>query len=181
MYEGVLRMILVIWIKPAKDGSETRAPVPMWIMRKTLPGQPSHPLCAHAALARLIRSRRPLALVAAWPETPLFAGARGLPVHTAYVRELVRLVARLLGLPPMLFGGSSARIGGATDLYYVYGADGARLIRERGRWHTDIAFIYQRANVSSHLSASASMVDATGLDLESFALGWSMRPYAQSA
>ena len=152
----------------------------MWIMRMTLPGQPSHPLCAYAALARLIRARRLVVPAADWPSAPLFAGANGRAIHTGYVRELVRLAARLLGLPPLLFGGSSPRIGGATDLYFVYGADGARLIQERGRWHSDVAFIYQRASASRHLSASASMVEAQGIDLESFALGWSLKPYAQA-
>ena len=112
---------------------------------------------------------------------PLFAEPSGKAVTTAYARELIRGMAGLIGLPRGLFGSSSLRIGGATDLHDLFGADGERLIRERGRWHSDVATAYQRTSASLHLMASTVIADAAGVDLESFTLGWRMDYWAQPA
>ena len=47
------------------------------------------------------------------------------------------------------------------------------MIKQRGRWNSDIADIYQRALVGDQIAGSVAMGDAVGADLESLLLGWS--------
>ena len=47
-----------------------------------------------------------------------------------------------------------------------------RLLRQRGRWIPDAAFLYERALVSDHLSLSAEMADVQGCELEAMCAGW---------
>ena len=47
-----------------------------------------------------------------------------------------------------------------------------RIIKQRGRWQSDIAFLYQRALAETHLRGSAAVADADHADLESLCLGW---------
>ena len=47
------------------------------------------------------------------------------------------------------------------------------MIKQRGRWHSDIAEIYQRTLLSEQVRGSAAMADARGADLESLLHGWS--------
>ena len=51
-------------------------------------------------------------------------------------------------------------------------ADATRLIKQRGRWCSDIQAIYERALASEHLSGSAAVGDTGGADLESLCPGW---------
>ena len=87
-------------------------------------------------------------------------------------RELARSFAAALSLPTSEFGGKSFRIGGATDWRDVFGADAERIIVQRGRWHSDIGLIYQRALAESHLRGSADVGNAAHSDLESLCRGW---------
>ena len=62
---------------------------------------------------------------------------------------------------------------GHSERRDIFGEDYApQLIRERGRWASDVALIYQRALARGHLSGSARVGDAVGLDLESLCAGW---------
>ena len=171
--EGVTHAAAVVWLMSIKDGARRQKPMPMLLLKR------GDSLCAYTALLRLLHTRRARTPPAEWHLAPLFAAADGTAIDTAYVRDLVRDMAAALGLPRGLFGSTSLRIGGATDLYDLYHAGGERLIKERGRWRSDIAEIYQRASASLHLHASATMADAAGLDLESFALGWRRDHWAQ--
>eukprot|EP00965_Chrysotila_dentata_P258064 6213086-Pleurochrysis_carterae.AAC.2 len=81
-------------------------------------------------------------------------------------------MAAVIGLDPEGFGGKCWRIGGATDLHAVLGEQDAKAIVQRGRWHTDIAQIYQRALADTQLQASAGMGDAGGADMEALFAGW---------
>jgi hypothetical protein len=81
-------------------------------------------------------------------------------------------MAVALGLDPTEFGGKSFRIGGATDWRQKLGPDAERLIKQRGRWKSDIALCYQRALVGQHLDASVAVGDADGADLEGVCPGW---------
>ena len=68
--------------------------------------------------------------------------------------------------------------GGATDFRELYdnsaqGLDEARrVLKKRGRWLSDIAFIYARASLDTSLEASARLADVTGRDVESAFSGW---------
>eukprot|EP00965_Chrysotila_dentata_P062647 2075928-Pleurochrysis_carterae.AAC.1 len=52
------------------------------------------------------------------------------------------------------------------------GEDGRALIKQRGRWQSDVASVYQRAIVDKQLRASAEMGEASGVELEAIAAGW---------
>eukprot|EP00965_Chrysotila_dentata_P067190 2223961-Pleurochrysis_carterae.AAC.1 len=106
--------------------------------------------------------------------TPLFTGPDGVtPWTTGDSRRVAKAMATVIGLDPENFGGKCWRIGGgATDLHAVLGEQGAKAIVQRGRWHTDIAQIYQRALADTQLQASAGMGDAGGADMEALFSGW---------
>ena len=105
---------------------------------------------------------------------PLFVRARGGAWRTADTRDLARELAELLGLDPADFGAKSFRIGGATDWRAVFGARAAEaLIRQRGRWCSDVAAVYQRALAEEHMSGSVAVGDADGAELETLCRGWS--------
>ena len=107
-------------------------------------------------------------------DLPLFVGPRGKPWGTADTRRLARRIASTLdGLDEALFGAKSFRIGGATDYRAVYGPEAAeRMIRQRGRWWSDIHALYQRALATEHLQGSAAIGDARGAELEALCKGW---------
>ena len=87
-------------------------------------------------------------------------------------KSLACNMASALGLDPKQFGGKSFRVGGATDIRDRLGASAINTIKQRGRWWSDIAFIYQRALVSEHLQLSADMAEAASRDLEALCGGW---------
>ena len=104
---------------------------------------------------------------------PLFVNSRGGAWTTADTRRLARKYAAKLGLEANLFGAKSFRIGGATDYRAVYGPEAAeRMVRQRGRWWSDIHELYQRALEAEHLSGSAAIGDARGAELEALCKGW---------
>jgi len=71
------------------------------------------------------------------------------------------------------FGAKSFRIGGATDYRAVYGPAAAeRMIRQRGRWWSDVHTLYERALAEEHLQGSAAVGDAVGAELEALCEGW---------
>eukprot|EP00965_Chrysotila_dentata_P128403 4245733-Pleurochrysis_carterae.AAC.1 len=47
------------------------------------------------------------------------------------------------------------------------------VVKQRGRWASDVAEVYQRALVDVQLDASAGMADSRGVDLEAMIDGWS--------
>ena len=62
--------------------------------------------------------------------------------------------------------------GGTTDIAAIMGDQGRALLKERGRWASDTAYVYARALASSHLTASARVGDADGRELEAMLAGW---------
>ena len=68
---------------------------------------------------------------------------------------------------------SASELGGATDWSAVLGESKAeRIIRQRGRWDSDIHKIYERAVAAEHLSGSALVGSASGAELEALCAGW---------
>ena len=49
---------------------------------------------------------------------------------------------------------------------------GAVVTKRRGRWDSDIFFIYQRNDASDQLAASAIMIDASGRAVEDLIPQW---------
>eukprot|EP00965_Chrysotila_dentata_P065606 2173898-Pleurochrysis_carterae.AAC.2 len=74
---------------------------------------------------------------------------------------------------PEDFGAKCWRIGGATDLRDVLGDGSRAMIKQRGRWASDVAEVYQRALVNGQLDASARVTSARGVDMEAIVEGWS--------
>ena len=66
-------------------------------------------------------------------------------------------------------------IGGATDWRAERGEAGAQLVKQRGRWASDVASIYQRPLLADELAASATVGDARGSDLEQICLSFAQR------
>ena len=64
------------------------------------------------------------------------------------------------------------RIGGATDIYEVYGLEGKEILERRGRWGKDIAYIYARISATRLFEASSDMTNAGGHALESLVPAW---------
>ena len=55
----------------------------------------------------------------------------------------------------------------------MFGAAAAEaLVRQRGRWASDVATVYQRALADEHLGGSAAVGDADGAELEALCRGW---------
>lgn len=52
------------------------------------------------------------------------------------------------------------RIAGATDLREKHGVGGSDIIQARGRWGSDIHFIYERVTAVEMLDASRTMGEA---------------------
>ena len=192
LYQGWNRRTATLLVMSLKDVNRQLQPVPLVLMQRALAHhhtrqhggtQPSyaHDLaCAYSAIRSLWAWRISVVPPERRGQQPLFAlppqTGNDKPVDTSFVRETVRLACDLLGLPRGLYGGSSLRIGGATDLYDMYGVAGMRLIKERGRWQSDVAQIYSRASATAHARISTDVIDAEGVDLEAFAGSWWAQP-----
>ena len=89
------------------------------------------------------------------------------------VEEGVDLEA-MLGIEPDETGGVAFRIGGATDVRQKEGIEaGKELLKERGRWASDIGWIYQRGDVGAQLGLSIRMTEGGGVATETLLPGWS--------
>lgn len=172
--------VAVADVHPAKDPKFSRQRVPLLIRRRSDAHRDACPpligsCCAWEA-ARVLWADR-VSTVAAHElvAAPFFASADGRPVSTSVVKAFVREAAAAVGEPPHEFDAHSLRVGGATDLYYLFGAGEAeRLIQKRGRWLTDIHQIYSRLSASAEMHDYAAMADARGVDMESFRRGYVM-------
>ena len=153
----------------------------MPIRRRSADPDVRDPLCTYDAIRRhwdrqmaglSIDEQRKLAT----SRRAFFAHADGTPWRTDDSKDLAREMAEALGENGADFGGKAFRIGGATDLRDVLGAAAIQTIKQRGRWWSDIALIYQRLLLAEHLNASVSVGESSSRDMESLGEGW-----AQSA
>ena len=76
------------------------------------------------------------------------------------------------GIPAEEVGAKSFRVGGATDWRDCLGDASAAVVRQRGRWESDVALVYQRPLLSSHLAASMRVRPGGSADLESLRGGF---------
>lgn len=172
--------VVVVEVHPAKDAQLSRQRVPLLVRRRVHEDRVARPpalgsCCAWEA-ARVLWADRLAAVPAHELVTaPFFALADGRPVTTSVVKLFVREAAAAVGEPPEEFDAHSLRVGGATDLYFLFGAGEAeQLIKKRGRWLSDIHQIYSRLSASAEMHDYASMADARGVDMESFRRGYIM-------
>ena len=167
---GVILMVTAI-----KDQGTTRArrmPVPIAALHPG--GVSDDPLCVFSLLWLLYQRRvveaedQPLHLV------PLFAFADGSVMTSGDVDDFASEAFEALGEPPEDTGGAALRIGGASDIRQSQGLEAGRaLITERGRWGSDIGWIYQRGDVGGQLKLSVDMAAAAGAATEALIPGWS--------
>ena len=185
--ESRFRPWLISLVVPIKDANKTRKAYPIGVPRRHDGPFLSDPLDPYdaMALAWWLRARagasplnfprddagRPAPgwqLQAPAPDlsAPFFADPGGAPFTTSRVRARNKRIAALAGLDPADVGAKAGRIGGSTDYRERQGAAGAAIIRQRGRWNSDVGEIYQRPLVAEHLAAAADVGNACGDDLE---------------
>ena len=80
---------------------------------------------------------------------------------------------RAAGVDPTERASKALRMGGATDMLDLWGPVAERYIRERGRWSSDVAQIYQRQSADAHAYISRHIGSSSGTDLQSLLRGWS--------
>jgi len=188
---------LHVWTCPIKDGEARRRSEPIAIRRRHTGPLGAEPLCVYDAIIAAWRAQSSTPppqvgrVTGRLANRPFFtapwrahicvskvgqACCPSVPVwNTEDTRALACLIARTLELDPSEFGGKSFRIGGATDWRAKLGADSERLIRQRGRWRSDVALAYQRSLVEQHLESSVAVGDISSADLEAVCPGWVQR------
>ena len=160
------------------------------ILRGTVGASRSHEPAGAALAARSAARAAMSAVVArqhsdsAYREAMLFSMPDGRVPCTADVTEMFREGARALAMDASMMGAPAARIGGATDIFdallargvapEVAAEQGQRLIRERGRWDSDVGFIYARPSAEAHLAMSVAMGEDCRADLESLVASLAM-------
>lgn len=88
------------------------------------------------------------------------ASAHPVPRHIAVVSIVVRLTRKIRAMEKIM--AKIPTIGAGTS---------KGTSRRKGRWFTDIAYIYARISESAHLQAAQAMANASGVDMEHGA-GW---------
>ena len=164
---------VIVGVVPCKDVHGTRKRYPMIIRRMNKPGEPSNPLCAFDALRAAWDMQSDEVSLEERKTTAFFRHVDGRVISSSDICVVCRQVAMHMSLPPLDFGAPSLRIGGAEDYYDLFGTDGQNFIKERGRWKSDIAFIYTRPSARKHAAASAELALASGLNLEVLVEGFS--------
>ena len=192
--ESAGRLWLILMVVPIKDPTARRRGYPTPIARRHGGPFGADVLCTYDAIALAWWRRRhgsapfPLdeagrpaadwweraAVASGAPalEAPFFTTAVGLAISTTGVRALVRRLAVMAGLDPADFGAKSLRVGGATDWRDCLGDPSAHIVKQRGRWCSDVAHIYQRPLLSSHLAASMWVRPGGSADLEALCGGF---------
>ena len=99
--------------------------------------------------------------------SPFFTLKGGEIYRSNDVLELVRRWAVMIDLPPLEFWSRAFRVAGATDLRDKVGeAVSKKLIKDRGRWDSEIGEIYSRPLLQPQLEASIAVGTASGVGFE---------------
>ena len=153
---------------PIKDASATHSKMATPIVRRHDGAVGADPACAYDALRLVYAARLGMLPPGANLATaPLFVHPSGKVYTTADSRRIAKAMAAAAGIDPEQAGASAFRIGSATAIYFAYGEAGRRVLSERGRWSTDIGFIYARLTEASALEvARRTMLGAGGRTVE---------------
>ena len=158
----------LVWLRPLKKrGKPVQPKVPQYFEEHDGSGSDVYRLLR--ALERLDPVPEPLRAT-----TPLFRrrsttkGGKTICGHMTvkHMRAVAKTYAKAAGRADWeLFGGHSARIGGATDLCDA-GKASEVLLKAKGRWASDIGKIYSRLTRRALLASSRLMQKANARDLE---------------
>ena len=171
---------MIVRVVAIKDTHGRHAPVFIPVRRRapldTVPVD-ADPLDAYDAIRRAWLARRAEVPAHLRREAPLFTAVGGGSMcawTTDDSRWLARKYGLMAGIDNADIGGKAFRIGGATDMRDAMGDASVHLIKQRGRWASDVAQVYQRALVRSHLDASVRMSSdrAASRDMEELVKGW---------
>jgi hypothetical protein len=172
---------VVVWLHPSKDPTQRKRRYPMLVQRRSATApRGSDRMCTYDALWaawRVLAASVPCNL---WSATLFFrvaiadgdAPQQWRPLRTDDVSAWVDAAAVAAGLPQGSRKSRALRMGGASDMYDLWGPAAERYIRERGRWGSDVAQIYQRVSAAAHGSISRTIGDSAGADLQSMLTGW---------
>lgn len=146
----------IVDVYPLKDGRAVRQRVPCFIRRVSSAPRSVLPVpgsnCPWEALRLLSLQRMERVTPHEASVSPLFARMDGAPIRTDDVKMFIRQAAECLQLPAGEFDARALRIGGATDILHSYGPAGAEsIIRDKGRWQSDIGDIYSRISATNML------------------------------
>eukprot|EP00965_Chrysotila_dentata_P185730 6131724-Pleurochrysis_carterae.AAC.1 len=171
----------LISIVGIKDTHVRNVVVPMPLRRRRLVGI-ANLLCAYHALKAAWLAREAEVPAAqrkpgGTSRTPFFTDNDGLsPWTSATSHRVAKMMARRAAKTPPT---SAASAGGSAALptcatgWAILGDASRTTIKQRGRWASDVAEVYQRAPLDHQLDASADMANATSADLEALVDGWS--------
>ena len=173
---------LVIWLRPSKDPTQRKPRYPMLVQRRSSfadAPRGSDPMCTFDALSaawEVLAAPVPREL---WAQVMFFrvpdrhtAPQHWRPLTERDVTAWVKQAAEAAGVSAANRASRALRMGGAADLYDLYGPAAERYIRERGRWASDVAQIYQCVSASVHGALSRTIGDSVGQDLQSMLAGW---------
>ena len=172
---------VVVWLHPSKDPTQRKRRYPMLVQRRSATAPPSSDLmCTYDALRSAWSYLAMTVPHGQWPTTLFFrvpidaadAPRRWRPLRPDDVSMWVDAAAVAAGLPRGSRKSRALRMGGASDMYDLWGPSAERYISERGRWGSDVAQIYQRVSAATHGSIARTIGDSTGADLQSMLTGW---------
>lgn len=170
---------LLAHVSCIKDQTGRGKPVPIPVSCRCGAGHSGlDSTCAYHAVLNFWRRRVAEVPPAEAGKRPLFAHEDGSAWCTADSAAAAKKIAELggsgdNGVDPGEVGAKSFRIGGATELRDRFGVEKSKaLIKERGRWLTDIHEIYARTPVAEHLAASAALGEGSGVEIEAVSRGW---------
>ena len=178
-------LVLTVHLCAAKDVEGGGQRFPLLIRRRAVGAAPleaEDSMCAYDLLRAAWREDADQLGELAALDRPIFrrscADGDDHAFKTSTMLGIAREVAEAAGLDPSDVGGHSFRIGGATDFRDLYDntseglAEARRVLMARGRWKSDIAFIYVRTSAVTALEASARVADVDTRDVEAMFSGW---------
>ena len=195
--ESFGRPWLILRVVPIKDPTGSKSAYPIPVPRRHDGPFGSDPMCPYDAAAtawwlRCAPASQPFPVDAlglprlGWeqlasphrPSTPFFTDSTGAVMDSSYVRALARRLARLGGMSDADVadvGGKAFRVGGATDWRLEGGDIGELVTKQRGRWDSDVAAIYQRPLLGPQLAVAAGVGGVRGAGLEELCAGFAQR------
>ena len=174
--------MMIVWMHPSKDPRQILPRYPMVVQRRfsyAEVAKDSDHLCTYDAIMRVW----PILALSVPREqwaTTMFLRIADVAVEPRLWRPLTTTdvaswcvdIATANGMDTSHVGGKSLRMGAASDIWDIYGPEAPDLLKERGRWDSDIGRIYAAVSAEKHGDMSRRIASSTGRDLQSMLRGW---------